>query len=93
MLLCCSITTKDEHTFRCDLSNQIIVTVTVTDVERPCLCVREKKKGRKIENKNEPKKNNTGMNDKESSSYAPTVLKRTGAANGDGWWVEDVVVV
>ena len=33
------------------------------------------------------------MNEKEGSSYAPTVLKRTGDTNEDGWWVEDVVVV
>ena len=37
-------------------------------------------------------KKNTKMNDKESSSYAPTALKRTGGANEEGWWVEDVVV-
>ena len=31
------------------------------------------------------------MNDKKSNLYVPTAPKRTGGANEEGWWVEDVV--
>ena len=52
----------------------------------------EKKKGKKNEKARMNKKNKkTRMIDKEGSSYAPTVLKRTGDANEEGW-VEDPVV-
>ena len=43
MLLCCYVETKNEHTFRCDLSNQMIE--KVTDKERPCPMIKRNTNG------------------------------------------------